>query len=454
MFDYQVAKEESEQHAVNPAVIKVIGCGGGGGNAVNMMIDANVQGVEFIALNTDGQDLDKSKAERKIQIGLKNARGLGAGGRPELGEEAAKESETEIKEILEGSNMVFITAGMGGGTGTGSAPVVARIARELGALTVAVVTYPFTWEGKTRSQNADEGIKRLKAEVDSLIVIPNDKIDELREDLPVKLAFQAVTDILRQGVQGITDIIMRPGLINRDFKDVESIMKGQGEALLGIGIGKGENRALDAAQDAINNPLLKDTHIDGARNILINVCGGNDIRRSEPKIIADFIRSRASEDANIIYGLLIDENMEDEISVTVIATGLEVPGKSASSAPSAKTAQAKRDDTFVSSGEFVTVANPLRAQQSAPRPEPIRPRGDLSDVLGGSVYEEPSARPQVVPQPQVARVPQPQPVQSQPPVQKKNDFAPPADENIDVNDLDKPAIWRRNLTREINLGRK
>ncbi|WP_406033659.1 cell division protein FtsZ, partial [Treponema saccharophilum] len=192
MFDYQVAKEESEQHAVNPAVIKVIGCGGGGGNAVNMMIDANVQGVEFIALNTDGQDLDKSKAVRKIQIGLKNARGLGAGGRPELGEEAAKESETEIKEILEGSNMVFITAGMGGGTGTGSAPVVARIARELGALTVAVVTYPFTWEGKTRSQNADEGIKRLKAEVDSLIVIPNDKIDELREDLPVKLAFQAV----------------------------------------------------------------------------------------------------------------------------------------------------------------------------------------------------------------------------------------------------------------------
>lgn len=468
MFDYQVEKDAME-HAVNPAVIKVVGCGGGGGNAVNTMIDANVQGVEFVAINTDVQDLKKSKASVKIQIGRKNAGGLGAGGNPELGEEAARESENEIKESLNGSNMVFITAGMGGGTGTGSAPVVAKVARELGALTVAVVTYPFSFEQRKRATNADSGIEKLKAEVDSLIVIPNDKIFEMRDDLPVPVAFQAVTDILRQGVQGITDIIMRPGLVNRDFRDVQSVMKGQGKALLGIGIGKGDNRALDAATDAINNPLLKDTSIDGASNILINVCGGADVRMSECREIATFITDRASEGANVIWGLVIDNEMKDELTVTVIATGFEKTQSSSGSAQVKKVVPTNRhNDDLLSYGTYQevishpisqsqpTVQSPVSVQQTVTSEPAKTPHTKaVNEVLGGAqIYEENNApvRPA-----QNYQVQQPQQtVQQQQPIA---DNRIPDDYVDDPDDISKPTFLRTKskldgLGRGINLGRK
>ncbi len=366
MMDFEVDNNSSEFCAVNPAVIKVIGCGGGGGNAVNTMIDANVQGVEFIALNTDGQDLNKSKAGKKIQIGKKLSGGLGAGGDPSRGEEAAKESESEIRDALAGANMVFITAGMGGGTGTGSAPVVASIAKELGALTVAIVTYPFHFEKSKRAENADLGIKKLQSEVDSLLVIPNQKIFEINKNIPVKRAFQYVTDILRQGVQGISDIIMKPGLINRDFRDVESVMKGQGKALLGIGEGEGDNRAIDAATNAISNPLLEGNNIDGAQNILINVSGGDDVTIDECEEIAKFITDRAAKSANVIWGLVADENIKDQkLNVTVIATGFdkkEVPSIQQNPAQSA--AAKKRDDDIFTSEDFVKIST----TKTAPHP--------------------------------------------------------------------------------------
>ena len=268
----------AELNTASPTKIKVVGCGGCGGNAVNCMIDSGVGGVEFIALNTDLQALTHSKAQFKVQIGQKLAGGLGAGGKPEVGEESAKEQQEQIKELLKDSDMVFITAGMGGGTGTGSAPVVAKIARELGALTVAVVTTPFKFEGKVRMTHAEEGVRKLRDEVDSLIAIPNELIlKDTEKRLSVKNAFIIINDILRQGVQGISDIITKPGLVNRDFRDVESVMKGQGDAILGIGVGEGDNRAVDAAHNAINNRLLVDTNIDGAKNVLINICGNDDV---------------------------------------------------------------------------------------------------------------------------------------------------------------------------------
>jgi len=366
MMDWQVNDDSSDFCAVNPAVIKVIGCGGGGGNAVNTMIDANVQGVEFIALNTDGQDLNKSKAKMKIQIGKKSSGGLGAGGDPLRGEEAAKESESEIREALSGANMVFITAGMGGGTGTGSAPVVASVAKELGALTVAIVTYPFDFEKSKRAENADLGIKKLQGEVDSLLVIPNQKIFEINKNIPVRKAFQYVTDILRQGVQGISDIIMKPGLINRDFRDVESVMKGQGKALLGIGEGEGDNRAIDAATNAISNPLLEGNHIDGAQNILINVSGGDDVTIDECEEIAKFITDRAARNANVIWGLVADENIKDQkLNVTVIATGFDrKETASIQQAPVQTSAAKKRDDDMFTTDDFVKIST------TKPKPHP------------------------------------------------------------------------------------
>ena len=415
MMDFQV----EDAHAVNPAVIKVIGCGGGGGNAVNTMIDANVQGVEFIALNTDGQDLDKSKASVKIQIGRKNSGGLGAGGDPMRGEEAAKESESEIRDTLSGANMVFITAGMGGGTGTGSAPVVAKIAKELGALTVAVVTYPFKFERVKRSENADIGIKKLQGEVDSLLVIPNEKIFEINKNIPVKKAFQYVTDILRQGVQGITDIIMKPGLINRDFRDVESIMKGQGRALLGIGEGVGDNRAIDAATNAISNPLLEDSHIDGAQNILINISGGEDVLIDECEEISTFITDRASKGANVIWGLVVDENCTDEkINVTVIATGFDKKEENNAQQNPIQPSSKRHDDDLFSSEDFVKISTTKTAPHPAVTP----------------VVQEPPVQRQQVVQQRVAEVRQPQPVEPRkemPPVKQEERKRPQL--NVDVS---------------------
>jgi len=303
------------------AVIKVIGVGGGGNNAVNRMIEHGVKGVEFIAVNTDAQALNLSKAEIKLQIGGKLTRGLGAGANPEVGKKAAEESKEQIEEALRGADMVFVTAGMGGGTGTGAAPVIALIAREIGALTVGVVTRPFTFEGRKRSTQAIGGIGQMKESVDTLIVIPNDRLLEIVDkNTPMLEAFREADNVLRQGVQGISDLIAVPGLINLDFADVKTIMANKGSALMGIGISSGENRAAEAAKKAISSPLLE-TSIDGAKGVLMNITGGSNLSLFEVQEAADIVASASDEDVNMIFGSVINDNLKDEIIVTVIATG-------------------------------------------------------------------------------------------------------------------------------------
>ncbi|MBA4537602.1 cell division protein FtsZ [Bacillus aquiflavi] len=303
------------------ATIKVIGVGGGGNNAVNRMIEHGVQGVEFIAVNTDAQALNLSKAEIKMQIGAKLTRGLGAGANPEVGKKAAEESKEQIEEALKGADMVFVTAGMGGGTGTGAAPVIAQIARDLGSLTVGVVTRPFTFEGRKRATQAAGGIAAMKDAVDTLIVIPNDRLLEIVDkSTPMLEAFREADNVLRQGVQGISDLIAVPGLINLDFADVKTIMSNQGSALMGIGVSTGENRAAEAAKKAISSPLLE-TSIDGARGVLMNITGGTNLSLYEVQEAADIVASASDQEVNMIFGSVINENLNDEIVVTVIATG-------------------------------------------------------------------------------------------------------------------------------------
>ena len=303
------------------AVIKVIGVGGGGNNAVNRMIEHGVEGVEFIAVNTDAQALNLSSAEVKLQIGTKLTRGLGAGANPEVGKKAADESKEQIEEALRGADMVFVTAGMGGGTGTGAAPVIAQIARDLGALTVGVVTRPFTFEGRKRQTQAIGGITAMKESVDTLIVIPNDKLLEIVDkNTPMLEAFREADNVLRQGVQGISDLIAVPGLINLDFADVKTIMSNKGSALMGIGVSTGENRASEAAKKAISSPLLE-TSIDGAKGVLMNITGGSNLSLFEVQEAADIVASASDEDVNMIFGSVINDNLKDEIIVTVIATG-------------------------------------------------------------------------------------------------------------------------------------
>ncbi|MBS5270589.1 MAG: cell division protein FtsZ [Veillonella sp.] len=303
------------------ANIKVIGVGGGGSNAVNRMIDSGLQGVDFLVANTETQALDNSKADIKIQLGEKLTKGLGAGANPQVGEEAAQESREEITKALSGSDMVFVTAGMGGGTGTGAAPIVAECAREMGALTVGVVTKPFTFEGKRRKNQADKGIEMLTSKVDTIIVIPNDKLLQVVDKkTPLNEAFRTADDVLRQGIKGISDLITVPGLINLDFADVKTIMTNQGEALMGIGIGEGENRAVDAAKMAINSPLLE-TSIEGAKGILLNITGSGDLSLFEINEAAEIISEAADPEANIIFGSVIDENLGDRVQITVVATG-------------------------------------------------------------------------------------------------------------------------------------
>lgn len=305
------------------ANIKVIGVGGGGNNAVNRMINAGLKGVEFISVNTDAQALQMALANNKIQIGAKLTKGLGAGANPDIGQKAAEESREDIEQALRGADMVFVTAGMGGGTGTGAAPVVAEIAKQLGALTVGVVTKPFTFEGKKRMQQSELGITNLKDKVDTLITIPNDRLLQVVEkNTPIVEAFRVADDILRQGVQGISDLIAVPGLINLDFADVKTIMKEAGSALMGIGRASGENRATEAAKMAISSPLLE-TSIDGARGVLLNITGGNSLGLFEVNEAADIIFNSADNEANIIFGAVIDERMEEDITVTVIATGFD-----------------------------------------------------------------------------------------------------------------------------------
>lgn len=305
------------------AVIKVVGVGGAGGNAINNMISAGIENVEFIAANTDSQALAANLAPIKIQLGSKLTRGLGAGGNPEIGRKAAIEEQEAIEDALRGADLVFITAGMGGGTGTGAAPVIASIAKDLGALTVAVVSKPFYWEGKRRTEFGEQGLKFLKEHVDTYIVVPNDKLlDVIDKNTPFKEAFRIADDVLRQGVQGISDTINSSGYVNVDFADIRAIMSSKGMALMGIGIASGDNRDQDAARKALSSPLLIDSNIKGADAILLNITGGNDITMTEVQNIAQLVYESAGEDAAIYKGVVINPDMEGFIKVTLVATGL------------------------------------------------------------------------------------------------------------------------------------
>ena len=305
------------------AVIKVIGVGGAGNNAVNRMIAEGVQGVEFIVANTDTQALANSKAETKIQLGPKLTKGLGAGSLPDIGLKAAEESEERIREALSGADLIFVTAGMGGGTGTGAAPIVARIAKELGALTVGVVTRPFSFEGPKRGRYAAEGVAQMNANVDTLVTISNNRLLEIVDKkTPMLEAFREADNVLRQGVQGISDLIIAPGYVNLDFADVKTVMKDQGSALMGIGVASGENRTAEATKKAISSPLLE-VSIDGAEQILLNITGGSDLTLFEAQDASDIVAAAATNDVNIIFGTSINENLGDEVIVTVIATGID-----------------------------------------------------------------------------------------------------------------------------------
>jgi cell division protein FtsZ len=361
------------------AQIKVIGVGGGGSNAVNRMIEHGVQGVEFIAVNTDAQALNLSKAEVKMQIGGKLTRGLGAGANPEIGKKAAEESKEQIEEALKGADMVFVTAGMGGGTGTGAAAVIANIAKELGALTVGVVTKPFTFEGKRRLKHATNGIDALKENVDTLIVIPNDRLLEIVDkNTPMLEAFREADNVLRQGVQGISDLIAVPGLINLDFADVKTIMSSKGSAVIGIGAATGENRATEAAKKAISSPLLE-TSIDGAKGVLMNITGGTNLSLYEVNEAADIVSSASDEDVNMIFGSVINENFKDEIFVTVIATGFD-------DNENHKARQQQQQQQQASRNTMPNVGSSQRTQEEYRQPEPQRTtnnqqRTDYNDTL-------------------------------------------------------------------------
>jgi cell division protein FtsZ len=362
------------------AKIKVIGLGGGGGNAVNRMIEHGVQGVEFIAVNTDLQALNGNRARLKVQIGQQLTKGLGSGGRPETGRQAAMEDTEKLLEILQGADMVFLTTGLGGGTGTGATPIIANIAAELDILVIAIVTLPFGFEGRVRARQADEGLKELKSAVDTVIAIPNERLlQTVNLNTSVQDAFRLADDILRQAAQGISDLITKPGLINLDFADVKSVMKGMGMAFMGTGLATGENRALEAAEKAISSPLLVDTSIEGAHGVLINITGGKTMTLHEVSKASQLIHSMADPDANIIFGTVIDESMKDTVKVTVIATGFDQPQeKAVGAAPTPAAAE-----------------EPVRgASRRTPPPFPVAPQTPpylFEGRGGGAPTWEPSA---------------------------------------------------------------
>jgi len=354
-----------ETTALCTAKLRVIGVGGGGGNAINRMISAGVAGVEFVAANTDGQALKSNRAPQKLQLGLKVTKGLGAGANPEIGKNAAVEDREALAAALEGADMVFVTAGLGGGTGTGGAPVVAQVARDAGALVVAVVTKPFSFEGRRRRLQADEGLSALRQVVDTVITIPNDKLlHTVEKGTPLAEAFLMADDILRQAVQGISDLITVPGEINLDFADVRTIMSGMGMALMGTGIAEGEHRAVDAAQRAISSPLLEDTSIHGARGVLINITGGEDMSLHEVSEAANIIQEASDPDANIIFGTVIDRSMQGKVKVTVIATGFN------------------HDDVRVG----MTSSSHRRMVERVPPPPVPDPMDDVSPGRGGKGF--------------------------------------------------------------------
>ncbi|WP_071396819.1 cell division protein FtsZ [Bacillus tuaregi] len=359
------------------ARIKVIGVGGGGGNAVNRMIEEGIEGVEFIAVNTDAQALKQSLAGITMQIGTELTRGLGAGANPEVGKQAVEESRIHIEEVLEGADMVFVTAGMGGGTGTGAAPAIAAIAREQGALTIGIITRPFTFEGKRRATNAAKGIEAMRQAVDTLIIIPNDRLlGVVDKKTPMLEAFREADNVLRQGVQGISDLIAVPGLINLDFADVKTIMSNKGTALMGIGIAEGEGRAVEAVKQAISSPLLEQS-IEGAQGVLLNITGGKDLSLYEVQEAADIVASSSDEELNMIFGSIINENLKNRIIVTVVATGFEDHGVPAVKKPSRPSTIIRRQ-------------NPRKEEQRYSVSEPPRQEEVLQPFGGYSQFKEDS----------------------------------------------------------------
>ena len=362
------------------AVIKVIGVGGAGGNAVNRMIDDGVQGVSFIAANTDVQALNSNKAENKIQLGPKLTRGLGAGSHPEVGQKAAEESEQTIEDALKGADMIFITAGMGGGTGTGAAPVVAKIARETGALTVGVVTRPFSFEGPKRSKNAAEGITQLKQYVDTLVIIANNRLLEMVDKkTPMMDAFREADNVLKQGVQGISDLITSTDYVNLDFADVKTVMENQGAALMGIGRASGENRTVEATKLAISSPLLE-VSIDGAKQVLLNITGGPDLTLFEAQDASEIVSKAAGDDVNIIFGTSINPNLGDEVVVTVIATGIDSEAEEAASKQlPGRSHQIKAQPKKAAESEANKTVQPETETQPVDRPQTVHPASETEE---------------------------------------------------------------------------
>ncbi|MFP4330376.1 MAG: cell division protein FtsZ [Alkalispirochaetaceae bacterium] len=368
------------EDSTSPTIIKVVGVGGGGSNAVNRMISVGLSNVEFIAVNTDLQALQSSRASVKRPLGAKVTGGLGAGGKPEVGEKAALEDKEELQRLLNGADMVFITAGMGGGTGTGAAPVIAQVAKDLGILTVAVVTKPFNFEGARKARIAEEGISKLRGSVDTLLTIPNQHLLKIVErKTPITEAFLLADDVLRQGVQGISDLITKDGMINIDFADVQTIMLGQGDALMGIGVGQGDNRAVDAATNAINNPLLEDARIEGAKGILVNVTGGPDFSLTEYEEVLNIITANADEEVLVIAGSAIDDNMGESVKVTVIATGFYAPEPAGKGERSDAAQGESKKEQFISLDEWskMTSEKPAEVQEDLFADDP-----DYGDELG------------------------------------------------------------------------
>ena len=451
MMELSVEKDAGEMlSAPSPTVIKIIGCGGGGSSAVNRMIGAGVSDVEFIVMNTDMQALRISKAQRRIPIGQQLTGGLGAGGNPDVGEKAAEEDVEVITNIVSGANMVIITAGMGGGTGTGSVPVVARIAKEQGCLTLAVVTTPFDFEGSARKEYAANGIKKLREHVDSLIVIPNQQIMKITgndRSLNYKQAFKLSDDVLCQGVMGITEIITKPGEINCDFADMKTVMNDQGEAILGVGIAGGENRAVEAAQNAIYNPMLENRSIDGASNILVNITSAEDLGMIEVEEIIKTISASANPHLKLFWGQVLDPNMGDKISVTVIATGFEQngDGRSLDDDGSSSHSNVVSMDTFDEIMGFKSNKTPRPAQEPKPsnipvnpqiiNEEPVRPSGNFfSQQTGNKSYSTIASNISMGDKFSMPGSDYKDPYYHRP----VNE--PPA--NIDLGDRNQPATWR------------
>ena len=440
---------EEYQESNSPTCIKVVGCGGGGGNAVNRMIDAKISSVEFIAINTDLQALGGSKAEVRLAIGQKVTKGLGSGGKPSIGEQAAEEDKEMITNALRGADMVFVTAGMGGGTGTGSAPIVAQIARELGALTVAVVTTPFDFEGPIRMRQAKEGLEKLRGQVDSLIVIPNQQILKVVDkNTSVPDAFRYADDVLRQGVEGISNIITKPGDVNTDFADVKNTMQGQGNAIFGIGIGEGENRAVDAATKAISNPMLEDSHIDGAKNLLINICASDEVSMAEVNDICKIVSASAAKEFNMYWGQVTSPSMGDKISVTVIATGFDnAQGvKSFEETPVIEEKEPEpeiNDPNVVRTSELNSILNP-GAKPADSNPFSFEANPDTEETTAEEETDSEKNKPWGVEAfAEESKQNEEIPLQRRP-LNRPNSFADP-------NDLSQPAIWTEKYGRGIKL---